>query len=256
MPATNQDGSTSGMMGGYGRGRNSYWNSINNWNNKKEQKPLEYNLDLKSLQEGAVGMLPGAFAGAALPLGQGLGLATQIGDEENRRQQAAFEMIRKQLEMSNRMDMGMTPDEINLRLGQVSDAATESMMQNASAARSMLGASGVFGGSQAAAMEGALRLGRMAQIQGGRTKLAVEEAARRADAANSMFERTGRAAEFLSQGPSMLQLDQLNSMVDVGLNAFIGERQAQAAKSAAKDNKRGGIASAVIGALPIPKVFG
>lgn len=240
-------------MGGdiYGRRRNRGFGMPNwsNWNRQPEQ-PANFNLDLGSLQEGMSGLLPKNWSNAARPLGQSLGLATQLGEEENRRNQAALDLMRQQFDIANKMSGGLSQQEIDLRLGRASDAATEGMMQNASAARSLLGASGVTGGGQAAALEGAMRLGRMGQIQASRRDLAVEEAARRAQAATDQFARAGQLAQFTARGPSMLQLDQLNSVIDTGLNAFIGEQQARAARKASKDSKNSSILGTVAGVLP------
>ena len=231
-------------------GTNMFGNSrFGNWG-QQAQQPANFNLDLGSLQEAALGMLPKNFAGAQRSLGQSLGLATQLGEEENRRNQAALELMRQQFDIANRMGAGMSQNEIDLRLGRASDAATEGMMQNASAARSLLGATGVTGGGQAAALEGAMRLGRMGQIQASRRDLAVEEAARRAQSANEQFARANALAEYTARGPSMLQLDQLNSVIDTGLNAFIGEQQARAARKASKDSKNSSILGTVASVLP------
>lgn len=217
---------------------------------QQPQQPANFNLDLGSLQEGALGVLPGSFASAGRPLGQSLGLATQLADEENRRNREAANMMRLQFERANRMNAGLTQQEIDLRLGQASDAASEQMLQGARSARGLLGASGVRGGGMSGAIEGQLRLGRMGQIQQSRTGLAVEEAARRAQAANQQFANAAALAEFTSKGPSMLQLDQLNSVIDTGLNAFIGEKQAQAARKASRDSKKSSVLGTVAGILP------
>lgn len=248
----NMGGGAPYIMGrGRGRGRGMFGNfgGWGNWN-QQPQQPTNYNLDLGSLQEAALGILPKNFAGANRSLGQSLGLATQLSEEENRRNQAAVDFMRQQFDITNKMSGGLSQQEIDLRLGRASDAATEGMMQNASAARSLLGATGVTGGGQAAALEGAMRLGRMAQIQGARRDLAAEEAARRAQAANEQFNRAGVLGEYMSRGPSMLQLDQLNSVIDTGLNAFIGEQQARAARKASKDSKNASILGSVTSLLP------
>jgi hypothetical protein len=238
---------------GYGRRRGRVPFPGESGFGRQTQQPANYNLDLGSLQEGALGLLPRSFSSAGRPLGQSLGLATQLADEENRRNREAANMMRLQFERANRMNAGLTQQEIDLRLGQASDAASEQMLQGARSARGLLGASGVRGGGMSGAIEGQLRLGRMGQIQQSRTGLAVEEAARRAQAANQQFANAAALAEFTSKGPSMLQLDQLNSVIDTGLNAFIGEKQAQAARKASRDNKKGSILSTVAGILPFPK---
>lgn len=221
---------------------------------KEEAKPPNLSTDLGNLQDLIGGLMPvkGDWQQFEPILGASQGKASELAAEEDRRLNEARQMIARQLAESNRMSTGLTQQEIDMRLGRSADAASESMMQGASSARSMLGQTGVIGGTQAAALEGALRMGRMAHIQSSRTSLAVEEAARRAQAANDAFSRTSTAAAFMSQGPSMLELDQLNSIVDVGMNAFLGERQVQAAKKASSDNKKASTISSLTGLLPLP----
>jgi hypothetical protein len=209
----------------------------------------DWGYSIPSLQAGIAPMLPKSFGPANLSLGRALGLAGALGEEENKRQQEAFNLIRNQLAKSNRMDAGLTQEEIDLRLGQASDAASERMLQGGRAARGMMGTMGMTGGGRAGALEGQLRLGRMGQIQGARGALAVEEAARRGEAANRMFQRAGQAAEFINQGPSMLLLDQLNSTIDTALNAFIGQKQADAADKASRRSMWASILGGGIGAI-------
>jgi hypothetical protein len=200
---------------------------------------------LDDLKSGLAGLLPAGWGAYAGPLGQSLDLASGLAAVENQRYGEASGMLRQQHQRLLQANKGMGQQEIDARMGRASDAATGQSLDNWKGLRDQLGAAGVTGGGMAAGLGGQIELGRLAQIQGSKRDIAIAEAERRSRAATDNFMASLGLGNFLNQSPSMLQLDQFNSLLDFGSNVTLGEKEIEASKYAANKQAKAGKTSAI-----------
>lgn len=201
------------------------------------------------LKEGLAGLLPSNWQGFAGPIGTSMDLASGLAGQENERYASSLKMLQQEFSRANSASKGMGQDEINARLGRASDAATGQSLDNFKGLRSQLGEMGVTGGGLAAGLGSQIELGRLAQIQGSKRDVAIAEMERQSQEASNRYLRSMGVANFMNQSPSMIEMDQYNSLLDLGLNAQLGERGVEASRYAARQQKKGAKAGAVGSAI-------
>ncbi len=188
-------------------------------------------------------------------LGTSLDMAGSLAATENERGAQTRTFLTREFERANQADRGMGQDEIDLRMGRVSDSATGQSLDQWKGLRDQLGAAGVTGGGLAAGLGSQIELGRLGQIQGGKRDIAIAEAERRSQSASNQFMRAMGLGSFLSQGDSMLQLDQFNSLIDTGFNTWLGGEQIhqgdRAIRAQAKAGKQSMMGSIIGGGLSL-----
>lgn len=201
-------------------------------------------------------MLPGDWQSYAGPLQGSLDLGRSLGREENLRRDQALELMRREGEIANQADRGMTEAEIAARLGRVSDTATGESMRQMKGLREGLGSAGVTGGGAAMGMAAGIELGRLGQITGGKRDIAIAEAERRSQAAANRYMRSMGQAQFMAQGPSTKEMESYNAVLDYLANIKLGEKNIEASKYAARQQAKaarssgiGGIFGSLIGAI-------
>lgn len=154
-----------------------------------------------------------------------LGLSSELAGREDQNRAGAIGFLTGQFNRANAASGGMTPDEINQRMGRATDAAAGQSLDQWSGLRDMLGGAGITGGGLAAGLGAQIELGRLAQIQGSKRDLAIYEAERRSKAASDQYLRSLGLAEIMAQGPSDRLLGTMESIFDYRQNERLGRAQ-------------------------------
>jgi hypothetical protein len=201
------------------------------------------------LKDSLAGLLPGNWQGFAPALGQSMDLASGLAGQENARHAEALKLLQGEFQRANNASAGMGQQEIDARMGRASDSATGQSLGDWGTLRSQLGQMGVTGGGLAAGLGAQLELGRLGQIQGSKRDIAIAEMERQSSEASNRYLRSMGLANFMNESPSMLELDQFNSLIDTGLNAQLGERGVEASKYSARQQKKGAKAGALGSAI-------
>lgn len=192
----------------------------------------------------------GSKAGAVWQLwspamGESLGLARGLAEEENQRRTQTIGYLQKEKQKADIASRPMGEEERGLRMGRINDAAAGQALDNWGTLRGHLGAAGITGGGLAAGLGSQIEMQRLGQVQGGKRDLAIYEMERQAQNASDSFLRSMGLAQYMNQGPSMIESDQFNSLIDTGVNTYLGMEEIEASKYAAKQNKKAGKASGV-----------
>lgn len=182
-------------------------------------------------------------------------LGNRLASEEDLRRQQTIDMLQRDSAAAMKASQ-MTPEEINMRMGQVSDMATGESMRQMRGLREQLGSSGVTGGGAAMGLASGVELSRLGQIQAGKTTLALDQMQRRSQAAADNYMRSMGIAGFMAQGPSTKGQEAQSAVLDFLANIKLGERNIEASKYAARQQAKaaktsafGNILGSVIGAI-------
>lgn len=186
------------------------------------------------------GLLPAGWESFRGPLGQSMDLASGLANEENARQATGVRTASQAYDRLRQANRPMDQGELDQRMGRASDAASGQSLDRWKALRSQLGEMGNIGGGLAAGLGSQIELGRLGQIQGSKRDIAIAEADRRSQNASQEFMAAMNLGNFQAQGPSMLGLDQFNSLLDFGSNVVLGEKEIEASKYAARQSRRAG----------------
>lgn len=197
-------------------------------------------LSPEDLRGSIEGILPAGWERFKGPLGQSMDLAGSLASEENANRQRGLTTARGGFERMRRANRPMSQDQIDLKMGKATDAASGQSLDKWGALRSQLGEMGNIGGGLAAGLGSQIELGRLGQIQGSKRDIAIAEAERQSQNAANEFMASLNLGNFEAQGPSMLALDQFNSLLDFGSNATLGEKEIEAGKYAAKQSAKAG----------------
>lgn len=197
-------------------------------------------LGADDLRGSVQGLLPAGWERFQGALGQSMDLAGSLAAEENANRQQGIATARGSFERLRQANRPMTEEEKALKMGKASDAATGQSLDRWSALRSQLGEMGYTGGGRPAYDAAQIELGRLGQIQGSKRDLAIAEAERQSQNASNEFMAAMGLGNFEAQGPSMLGLDQFNSLLDFGANVTLGEKEIDASKYAAKQSAKAG----------------
>lgn len=169
-----------------------------------------------------------------------LGMSADLTNRENANRAGAVSFLQDQFGRANAADRGMTPEEINLRMGRATDAATGQSLDQWGALRDMLGGAGITGGGLAAGLGAQIELGRLGQIQGSKRDLMVYEAERRSKAASDQFLRSLGLAEMMAQGPSDRLLGTMEGIFDYRQNERLGRAEVSLAREGLEAQSRAG----------------
>ena len=197
-------------------------------------------LGADALRGSVQGLLPPGWERFQGALGQSMDLAGSLAAEENANRQQGIATARGAYERMRQANRPMTDSERDLKMGRASDAASGQSLDRWSALRSQLGEMGNIGGGLAAGLGSQIELGRLGQIQGSKRDIAIAEAERQSQNASNEFMAAMGLGNFEAQGPSMLSLDQFNSLLDFGANVTLGEKEIEAGKYAAKQSAKAG----------------
>ncbi len=179
--------------------------------------------------------------------------ASRLRDEEDRRLTQATDRLRTATDRNTRPSM--TADDINSLFAREADRITQGHLQNMDFLRQSAGVSGVRGAAQAD-MGLQAELARLGQLTGAKRDLFIAKV--ESDAQDSVRNLSAELnlANFSAQSPSLLLLDQLNSMAGVRLTQQGLAMGAQQARDAATASKQAGLmglggqlAGAAIGAF-------
>lgn len=164
--------------------------------------------------------------------------ASRLRDEEDRRLDQATRRLTQATEQNTRPSM--TADDINTMFASEADRITQGHLQNMDFLRQGAGVSGVRGAAQAD-MGLQAELARLGQLTNAKRDLFIAKV--ESDARDSLRNLGAELnlANFSAQSPSLLLLDQLNSLAGVRLTQQGLELGAESANKAATASRQAGL---------------
>lgn len=173
--------------------------------------------------------------------------AFRIRDEEERRGQAAEDLLRNEFSNANRPTMA--DEDIARMFTTQADAAGRTQLDQEAGLRSAMGANGIQGGGYAQGILTSFENQRIGTVTDARRSLAISKAQSDANDRLNRFKNAQVLAAQVGRDPSVAGSDFLNDAAGIQLGRYAADRQAAAADHAADNTLLGGIIQGGLGLL-------
>lgn len=188
----------------------------------------------------------------SLPARYGLNLAEQLAKEEDANTAKTRDFLMGSRN-KNQAAMEASLGTASQMFGKYADQASGNALNQFRGLSDYLGGAGITGGGLAAGLGAQIDLQRQGQISEGMRDISIREGERRGQMASDMFLQDLSLAPYLNQSPSMLLLDETNSLAAAMQESTLGWGQINASKEiaarASKDAKKNMWGSIGAGAL-------